>query len=293
MINFKSVKDLVDLGESKNAVISELIIAYEMESTQISREDVLRKMKNNWQVMQEAALRGIANEEKSVSGLVGGDAKRLAGYGDHGYTGAVVMKATAYAVGISEVNAIMGRIVACPTAGSCGILPAAILAAAEKNKNTEDEILAALFTAAGIGMIIDQNASISGAEGGCQAECGSAAGMAAAALVVLKCGTSKQICDGAALAMKNMLGLVCDPVAGLVEVPCVKRNGFAVVQAMVAADMAMAGVRSIIPVDEVIEAMKHIGAALPKSLRETSEGGLAATPTAQAIEQKLYGQKSI
>ena len=243
--------------------------------------------------MQEAALRGIANEEKSVSGLVGGDAKRLAGYGDHGYTGAVVMKATAYAVGISEVNAIMGRIVACPTAGSCGILPAAILAAAEKNKNTEDEILAALFTAAGIGMIIDQNASISGAEGGCQAECGSAAGMAAAALVVLKGGTSEQICDGAALAMKNMLGLVCDPVAGLVEVPCVKRNGFAVVQAMVAADMAMAGVRSIIPVDEVIEAMKHIGAALPKSLRETSEGGLAATPTAQAIEQKLYGQKSI
>ena len=142
-------------------------------------------------------------------------------------------------------------------------------------------------------MIIDQNASISGAEGGCQAECGSAAGMAAAALVVLKGGTSKQICDGAALAMKNMLGLVCDPVAGLVEVPCVKRNGFAVVEAMVAADMAMAGVRSIIPVDEVIEAMKHIGAALPKSLRETSEGGLAATPTAQAIEQKLYGQKSI
>ncbi|MGL5269503.1 MAG: L-serine ammonia-lyase, iron-sulfur-dependent, subunit alpha [Selenomonadaceae bacterium] len=293
MINFKSVKDLVDLGESKNVVISELIIAYEMESTQFSREDVLRKMKNNWQVMQEAALRGIANEEKSVSGLVGGDARRLAGYGDYGYTGAVVMKATAYAVGISEVNAIMGRIVACPTAGSCGILPAAILAAAEKNKNTEDEILAALFTAAGIGMIIDQNASISGAEGGCQAECGSAAGMAAAALVVLKGGTSKQICDGAALAIKNMLGLVCDPVAGLVEVPCVKRNGFAVVQAMVAADMAMAGVRSVIPIDEVIEAMKNIGAALPKSLRETSEGGLAATSTAQSIEQKLYGHKSI
>ena len=202
--------------------------------------------------------------------------------------GQEVLSAAAYAVGISEVNAVMGRIVACPTAGSCGIVPAALYAAKMERNASDDAIVNALFTAAGIGMVIDQNASIAGAAGGCQAECGTAAGMAAAALVELAGGSPKQIGNAVALSIKNLLGLVCDPVAGLVEVPCVKRNGFAVIEAMLAADMSMAGIDSVIPVDEVIDAMNRIGKALPKSLRETSEGGLATTATAREIEKRIY-----
>lgn len=287
---FNCVKDLVEQALECKKTIAELIIEHEMDMSQLDRDTVWQRMKNNWLVMREAAQRGVKNKEKSLSGLVGGDARLLEKHAHASYTGDVVIKAAAYALGISEVNAVMGKVVACPTAGSCGILPAAIMAGAQKNGNTEDQIINALFTAAGIGMVIDQNASISGAEGGCQAECGSAAAMAAAALVVLQDGDAEVACHAVALALKNMLGLVCDPVAGLVEVPCVKRNGFAAVQAMLAADMALAGIKSVIPVDEVITAMKDVGQALPKSLKETSEGGLAVTPTAKAIEQKLYGR---
>ncbi|MFA6849616.1 MAG: L-serine ammonia-lyase, iron-sulfur-dependent, subunit alpha [Selenomonadaceae bacterium] len=291
MIVFNTIKDLIQLAEEKAIPIHELVIAREIQISQNSWEMVIEGMKKNWQVMLKAARRGSLNEERSVSNLTGGDAKRIFERSLYGYTGNTVMKAAAYAVGISEVNAVMGKIVACPTAGSCGILPAAVLAGAEKNQNSEEEIINVFFTAAGIGMVIAQNASISGAAGGCQAECGSAAGMAAGALVELAGGTPEQVGQGVALALKNMLGLVCDPVAGLVEVPCVKRNGFAAVQAMLAADMALAGVKSVIPVDEVIAAMHKIGKAIPKSLRETSEGGLAVTPTAKKIEERLYGKK--
>ncbi|MBQ5419594.1 MAG: L-serine ammonia-lyase, iron-sulfur-dependent, subunit alpha, partial [Selenomonas sp.] len=163
--------------------------------------------------------------------------------------------------------------------------------AAQQQKNLPDQaIVMALFTAAGIGMVVDQNASIAGAQGGCQAECGTAAGMAATALVELAGGSPQAAANATALAIKNLLGLVCDPVAGLVEVPCVKRNGFAAVEAMLAADMSLAGVESVIPVDEVIDAMNRIGKALPKSLRETSEGGLATTPTAKALTKRIYPQ---
>ena len=245
-------------------------------------------MQTNWQVMQASSERGIKKTEKSLSGLTGADAKKLYAYRKLGYMGQDVLSAAAYAVGISEVNAVMGRIVACPTAGSCGIVPAALYAAKMERNVSDQAIVNALFTAAGIGMVIDQNASIAGAAGGCQAECGTAAGMAAAALVELAGGSPRQIGNAVALSIKNLLGLVCDPVAGLVEVPCVKRNGFAVIEAMLAADMSMAGIDSVIPVDEVIDAMNRIGKALPKSLRETSEGGLATTATAQAIEKRIY-----
>lgn len=291
-MNFTYIKDLIRQAQEKNTAVGELVIQYEMEANQLSRETIWQRMQKNWQVMKESAQKGLTNQEKSASNLVGGDARKLTAYAAESYTGATVMRAAAYAVGISELNAVMGKIVACPTAGSCGILPAAILAAAEKNGNGEDEVIMALFAAAGVGMIIDRNASISGAEGGCQAECGSAAGMAAAALVILQGGGAAATGNAVALALKNMLGLVCDPVAGLVEVPCVKRNGFAVVQAMLAADMSMAGIQSVIPADEVITAMKEIGQALPKSLKETSEGGLAVTPTAKAIEKRLYGRRT-
>ena len=200
------------------------------------------------------------------------------------------MRAAASAIGVSEVNAVMGRIVACPTAGSCGIVPAAVYAGAKKNGNTEDEIVEALFTAAGIGMVIEANASIAGAYGGCQAECGTAAGMAAAALVQLAGGNPEQVGHGMALAIKNLLGLACDPVAGLVEVPCVKRNGFIAVHAMLAADMSLAGVESVIPPDDVIDAMNRIGRSMPRAIKETAEGGLATTKTGLALAKKIFGQ---
>ena len=247
-------------------------------------------MLKNWQVMEESLKRGLTNYEKSVSGLTGGDAVKLYAYRQHGYTGEAVLSAAASAVGVSEVNAVMGRIVACPTAGSCGIVPAAIYAAAEKNGNNIDEIVDALFTASGIGMVVEANASIAGAYGGCQAECGTAAGMAAGALVQLAGGTPEIVGNAVALAIKNLLGLACDPVAGLVEVPCVKRNGFIAVHAMVAADMAMAGVQSVIPVDDVIDAMNRIGRSMPSSIKETAEGGLATTKTGLRLTKEIFGK---
>lgn len=290
MISFNSIAELVELAQKANCPISQIVIQWEMENNFVAEEKQRAMMLKNWQVMEESLKRGLTNYEKSVSGLTGGDAVKLYAYRQHGYTGEAVLSAAASAVGVSEVNAVMGRIVACPTAGSCGIVPAAIYAAAEKNGNNIDEIVDALFTASGIGMVVEANASIAGAYGGCQAECGTAAGMAAGALVQLAGGTPEIVGNAVALAIKNLLGLACDPVAGLVEVPCVKRNGFIAVHAMVAADMAMAGVQSVIPVDDVIDAMNRIGRSMPSSIKETAEGGLATTKTGLRLAKEIFGK---
>ena len=290
MVNFNSIKELIELAKEKNTTVGKITMEYELENSFDSREHMLKSMQDNWQVMQESIQRGVVNKDKSLSGLTGGDAIKLYAHKDDSYTGRTVMTVAASAVGVSEVNAVMGRIVACPTAGSCGIVPAAIKTAAEKNHNTEEEIIEALFTAAGIGLVIEANASIAGAYGGCQAECGKAAGMAAAAMVQLAGGTPDQVGTAVALAIKNLLGLACDPVAGLVEVPCVKRNGFVAVHSMVAADMALAGVESVIPVDEVIDAMDRIGRSLPRAVKETAEGGLATTQTGRKISERVFGK---
>lgn len=290
MISFNSIAELVELAQKANCPISQIVIQWEMENNFVAEEKQRAMMLKNWQVMEESLKRGLTNYEKSVSGLTGGDAVKLYAYRQHGYTGEAVLSAVASAVGVSEVNAVMGRIVACPTAGSCGIVPAAIYAAAEKNGNNIDEIVDALFTASGIGMVVEANASIAGAYGGCQAECGTAAGMAAGALVQLAGGAPEIVGNAVALAIKNLLGLACDPVAGLVEVPCVKRNGFIAVHAMVAADMAMAGVQSVIPVDDVIDAMNRIGRSMPSSIKETAEGGLATTKTGLRLTKEIFGK---
>ena len=290
MISFNSIAELVELAQKANCPISQIVIQWEMENNFVAEEKQRAMMLKNWQVMEESLKRGLTNYEKSVSGLTGGDAVKLYAYRQHGYTGEAVLSAAASAVGVSEVNAVMGRIVACPTAGSCGIVPAAIYAAAEKNGNNIDEIVDALFTASGIGMVVEANASIAGAYGGCQAECGTAAGMAAGALVQLAGGTPEIVGNAVALAIKNLLGLACDPVTGLVEVPCVKRNGFIAVHAMVAADMAMAGVQSVIPVDDVIDAMNRIGRSMPSSIKETAEGGLATTKTGLRLTKEIFGK---
>ena len=288
MIQFNTVAELVKLAEEKELPIHDIVIAREMHDTQRPKQAILNEMQHNWEVMQASIERGIENEERSVSGLTGGDAEKIYEHREGGYLGTAALSAAAYAVGVSEVNAVMGRIVACPTAGSCGIVPAALYAAREQRHVTDDAIVGALFTAAGIGMVIDQNASIAGAEGGCQAECGAAAGMAAAALVELADGTPAQIANACALAIKNLLGLACYPVAGLVEVPCVKLTGFCTVHAMLAADMTLAGVQSVIPVDDVILALDTIGRSMPRSIRETAEGGLAATPSGKALARRIY-----
>ena len=290
MISFNSIAELVELAQKANCPISQIVIQWEMENNFVAEEKQRAMMLKNWQVMEESLKRGLTNYEKSVSGLTGGDAVKLYAYRQHGYTGEAVLSAAASAVGVSEVNAVMGRIVACPTAGSCGIVPAAIYAAAEKNGNNIDEIVDALFTASGIGMVVEANASIAGAYGGCQAECGTAAGMAAGALVQLAGGTPEIVGNAVALAIKNLLGLACDPVAGLVVGPCVKRNGFIAVHAMVAADMAMAGVQSVIPVDDVIDAMNRIGRSMPSSIKETAEGGLATTKTGLRLTKEIFGK---
>ncbi|NLA58510.1 MAG: L-serine ammonia-lyase, iron-sulfur-dependent, subunit alpha, partial [Firmicutes bacterium] len=188
---------------------------------------------------------------------------------------------------VAEINASMGRIVAAPTAGSCGILPAALLTVMEEKNIPEDRVILGLFTAGGIGLVISKQATIAGAQGGCQAECGSAAAMAAAAIVEMVQGSPQQAAHACAIALKNVLGLVCDPVAGLVEVPCIKRNAMGVANALVAADLALAGIKSVIPADEVIEAMRSVGSSMPGALKETAEGGLATTPTGKQLAKEL------
>ena len=236
---------------------------------------LIQRMHDRLAVMRDSAKAGLSPTLRSVSGMVGGQAAKMAVPEEINRFG-LLGKAGAYAMSIAEYNACMGKIVAAPTAGSCGILPGALLAAQEQDGFTDDELIMALFTAAGIGRIIALQATISGAEGGCQAECGAAAAMAAAALVQLYGGTPEMSTHAAAFALMNMLGLVCDPVHGLVEVPCVYRNVGGVSQALCAAQMALSGVKSPIPCDEVILAMKDVGDALPASLRETGEGGCAA-----------------
>ena len=225
--------------------------------------------------MRESAKAGLSPNLRSVSGMVGGQAALMNAPEQLGRFG-LLGKAGAYALSIAEYNACMGKIVAAPTAGSCGILPGALLAAQEQDGFTDEQLVMALFTAAGVGRIIALQATISGAEGGCQAECGAAAAMAASALVELYGGTPEMASHACAFTLMNMLGLVCDPVHGLVEVPCVYRNVGGVSQALCAAQMALSGISSPIPCDEVIHAMKEVGDALPSSLRETGEGGCAA-----------------
>ena len=293
MIRFAYIRDLIELASKQEQPISAIVRQYEIDRSQSTEDQIQQAMKANLRVMREAVTTGLQGKEKSASGLIGGDASRLFQRMEQGQTvsGQSIARAAAYALAVSEVNAVMGRIVACPTAGSCGILPGALLAAAELLNASDEQVINALFTAAGIGVVIAENASISGAQGGCQAECGSAAAMAAGAIVEMAGGTPMQVGHALALALKSTLGLVCDPVAGLVEVPCVKRNAFGAVQAVLAADLALSGVESVIPADEVIAAMYEIGLAMPSSLRETSQAGLAKTKAAKAIEERIYGKQ--
>ena len=277
----------------KNIPVWQYMIDLENDSTGVSKEEIYSKTQEVYSTMRKAISAGIESDMRSVSGLSGGDAKRYNKYIDRNESllSHFHSKAIAYSLATSEHNASMGIIVAAPTAGASGILPGVICAAQEEFGFDDDTAVKALLTASAIGTVIAIRASISGAEGGCQAECGSGAAMAAAAPVFVLGGDFECSAHAATIALKNCLGLVCDPVAGLVEVPCVKRNGMFASIAVTAADMAMGGIRSFIPPDEVIDAMYQIGISIPPSLRETSRGGLAVSPTGAEAAKRLYGKK--
>ncbi len=287
---FTSVKTLLD-GYAKqdlNIEFWEYIMLEDMKDQQISRAESMKHMQELMSVMKQAVQNYDANQ-RSASGLSGGDGAKFAAAQEAGHTltSGFIADAIRIALTMAECNACMKRIVAAPTAGSCGVLPAVLLAY-ESNFGAEPEaFIEALYVAAAYGQIIAYEASISGAQGGCQAEIGAASAMAAVALTYLHGGSLEEGANACAFALKNMLGLVCDPVAGLVEVPCVKRNVAGAVNAIAAAEMALAGIQSKIPVDEVIAAMDEIGKLMDSSLRETGKGGLAATLTAKKIEKAL------
>ncbi len=285
---FSSIESMFE--KAAGMPLWEAVLADDMAERGCTREDSIEKMAQLWQTMLEADG-GYDPAQRSISGLVGGDGGRMAKAAASGESvcGSFVGQVMARALKMGECNACMKRIVAAPTAGSCGVLPAALISCREHFGLSDDDIVQALFVAAGVGQVIAQRAFISGAEGGCQAEIGSASAMAAAAVVTLRGGTSEQAGHAVAMALKNLLGLVCDPVAGLVEVPCVKRNVIGAVNALTSADMALAGIKSAIPPDEVIDAMRSVGERMHHSLKETAEGGLAATPTARLIAAQVMG----
>ena len=289
---FYSIKELVEQADLDfQGSVAELMIATEYELTGRERDEVLRLMTRNLEVMKASVVMGL-DESKSRSGLTGGDAAKLHKYIQSGKTLSdyTVLTAAKNAIAVNEYNAKMGLVCATPTAGSAGCLPAVLTSAIEKLSLTEKQQLDFLLTAGAFGLVIANNASISGAEGGCQAEVGSASAMSAAALTLAAGGTPYQASQAVCFVIKNMLGLICDPVAGLVEVPCVKRNAMGASYAFIAADMALAGIESKIPVDEVIDAMYQVGSSLPTAFRETAEGGLAATPTGRRLQKEIFGE---
>ena len=289
-MDIPSIDYLLDETAKNGQPIWQVVLREEQHDSGDSQEAILERAMHTYEVMKNAAMSGIATGMKSVSGLTGGDAATYYNYlrNHKSLLGSMESKAVAYALGTSGYNAAMGVVVACPTAGAAGIVPGVLIAAQEEYGFSDREAVYGLLTASAIGGVVATRATISGAAGGCQAECGTAAAMAAAALVEVMGGSARQCVDAAALALKNCLGLACDPVAGLVEVPCVKRNGLYAVMAISAADMALAGIRSFIPLDEVIDAMYQIGCSMPSCIRETAEGGLAATPTGVAARRRLF-----
>ena len=291
---FDSLAEMIALAETQGQPLHEIVIAREVEQSGRDRQTVWELMHKRLLVMRQSTDEGIARPVRSLSGISGGNAWQLWQHLETGYqpiTGPILSRAMARAIAVNEVNAGMGCIVATPTAGSAGILPGVLLTLLEAYGFSDEQLVDALFTASGVGAVIARRASISGAEGGCQAETGSAAAMAASAAVELLGGTPHQSGQAVAITLKNMLGLVCDPVAGLVEVPCVKRNAAGAAQCFIAVDMAMTGIESVIPPDEVIDAMARIGRRMDPRFKETAEGGLAATPTGRRLAQIIWHGK--
>lgn len=290
-INFSSIQQLIETAQTKNQPISQIVLQQSAIDTKTTEEEIISKMQASLEVMKSSAEEGLDPNARSLSGITGGEAYKLKQHIDSGksLSGKLLGQALYSSMAVMTTNACMGRIVAAPTAGSSGIIPGCLFAILTNLDITENQLISGLLNASGIGMVIARNASVSGAVGGCQAECGSAAAMAASALVEIRGGTPAMCGHAAAHALKSLMGLVCDPVAGLVEEPCVTRNAASSAIAIISADMALAGITSIIPIDEVVIAMGEVGKMLPEALRETALGGIANTPTARRIEKELFG----
>lgn len=288
MYVYHTINDFVEIANKYNLELWEVVLRSDAEEKLAAEKDIFERMKQMYKAMKMAD-NDYDKTLKSPSGMAGGDGEKMKKYNHTGrnicgdFMGLVMEKA----LKMGESNACMKRIVAAPTAGSCGVIPAVFLAYEETQHIIEERMVKALLVAAGIGKLIAENASIAGAAGGCQAEIGSASAMAAAGIAFLQGGDNEAQVQAAALALKNMLGLACDPVCGLVEVPCIKRNVAGAVNAISAAQLALAGIRSVIPPDEVIITMDRIGKELPECLKETSKGGLAITETAKLMKEKL------
>ncbi|HDA6479370.1 TPA: L-serine ammonia-lyase, iron-sulfur-dependent, subunit alpha [Staphylococcus aureus] len=289
---FDSIRETIDYAVENNMSFADIMVKEEMELSGKSRDEVRAQMKKNLDVMRDAVIKGTTGDGvESVTGYTGHDAAKLRDYNEthHALSGYEMIDAVKGAIATNEVNAAMGIICATPTAGSSGTIPGALFKLEKTHDLTEEQMIDFLFTSALFGRVVANNASVAGATGGCQAEVGSASAMAAAAAVAIFGGSPEASGHAMALAISNLLGLVCDPVAGLVEIPCVMRNAIGSGNALISADLALAGIESRIPVDEVIEAMDKVGRNLPASLRETGLGGLAGTPTGEAIKRKIFG----
>ena len=292
MLKYESVSELVSAAQERGVRISDLVLEDQAAALEKTALEIYEKMEIDLQIMAESAKAGADQAQRSMSGLTGGEGFRMHEYvrtRNGGLCGSFLGKAMATALSVAGCNASMGRIVAAPTAGSCGILPGCVLALLEEGIISEKAAVMSMFTAGAFGMVIANRASIAGAQGGCQAECGSASAMAAAALVELMGGTPAQCADACAIAISSQMGLVCDPVAGLVEIPCIKRNVSGLMIAFSSADLALAGIAARIPADECLDAMREVGDALPASLKETAGGGLAATPTGRRLQAQVFG----
>ena len=286
--DFSTGAELVKLCDAEGLKISEVMLRRETEISDMTREQAVAEMLADLKVMRASVKKGLTEKMESVSRLSGGEAMTLYRYGDiDPLSGHETCHAAAAAMAVVEVNAAMGRIVAAPTAGASGILPAVLLECAHSRDWSDDKLVEGLFCAGAVGMLFAKNASISGAAAGCQAETGVAAAMAAAALVELSGGTPMECLDAAAIAIKNIEGLVCDPVAGLVECPCIKRNAMGAANSLLSADMALCGITSLIPFDEVVTSMYSVGREIRPEYRETAKGGLAATPTGRKIAASI------
>lgn len=289
---FDSIRETIDYAVENNMSFADIMVKEEMELSGKSRDEVRAQMKQNLDVMRDAVIKGTTGDGvESVTGYTGHDAAKLRDYNEthHALSGYEMIDAVKGAIATNEVNAAMGIICATPTAGSSGTIPGALFKLEKTHDLTEEQMIDFSFTSALFGRVVANNASVAGATGGCQAEVGSASAMAAAAAVAIFGGSPEASGHAMALAISNLLGLVCDPVAGLVEIPCVMRNAIGSGNALISADLALAGIESRIPVDEVIEAMDKVGRNLPASLRETGLGGLAGTPTGEAIKRKIFG----
>ena len=288
--NVNSFEQLKDICEFKNCKISDYVLKREAETAEISIEEMRNLVKKSLDAMKDAVKSGLNSKEMSISGMCGDDCYRLQKrYAVHGALfGKLFEKITTYALATIEENLRMGQIVACPTAGSCAIVPSVLIAASEELNIPEADQIDALITAGEIGRVISNKVSLAGAVAGCQAECGVASAMSAGALCQILGGTNEQIFNAVALAMKNLLGLTCDPVCGLVEIPCVKRNPFLAIHAVTAAELALSDIKSKIPLDEVIDALEQTGKLMSPTLKESSQAGLAKTKTALELEKRFF-----